>query len=201
MISDLVGAEDVDGADVGSGTLPEAGPRTGGTEADERERAQRVADDVRVRRPARVDLQPEGLHVTAQEARWLAGLSPLVGSTPRTVKRFVNAYRVLKARSPMPRVFAAELGPDSEFRRAAFLLAVLVGCEEYALAFVPALRSGRHATLGELLDATRGSGQAKAQRERIRSWAVANSWVDHPVGPLARSITEVGRFSFVDLLG
>ena len=202
MISDLVGAEDDEGEEGGgSDTVPQAGPTTPVAEADARRKAPGIADDVRpVRRPPQVDLQPEGLHVTAEEARWLAGLAPLVGSTPRTVKRFVNAYRVLKARSPLPRVFAAELGPDSEYRRAAFLLAVLVGCEEYALAFVPALRSGRHGTLGEVLDATRGSGVARAQRDRIRSWSVANDWLDRPVGPLSRSMTEVGRFSFVDLL-
>jgi YD repeat-containing protein len=200
MISDLVGAEVTDEAQPPPRETRQEGAPSGarGDAESVRGRAEGVGP---VRRPPRVDLQPEGLHVTAEEARWLAGLAPLVGSTPRTVKRFVNAYRVLKARSPLPRVFAAELGPDSEYRRAAFLLAVLVGCEEYALVFVPALRSGRHGTLGEVLDATRGSGAARAQRDRIRSWAVANDWLGRPVGPLSRSMADVGRFSFVDLLG
>ena len=200
MISDLVGAEGIDEAQ----PPPEETHQEGATSAagGAGESVRGGTEDVGpARRPPRVDLQPEGLHVTAEEARWLAGLAPLVGSTPRTVKRFVNAYRVLKARSPLPRVFAAELGSDSEYRRAAFLLAVLAGCEEYALVFVPALRSGRHRTLGEVLDATCGLVVARPHRDRIRSWSVANDWLDRPVGPLSRSMTEVGRFSFVDLLG
>ncbi|HSK54683.1 MAG TPA: P-loop NTPase fold protein [Jiangellales bacterium] len=201
MISDLVGAEvTAEAQPPPEGTRRQEGAaRAAGGDAESVRGG--VEDVGAARKPPRVDLQPEGLHVTAEEARWLAGLAPLVGSTPRTVKRFVNAYRVLKARSPLPRVFAAEMGPDSEYRRAAFLLAVLVGCEEYALVFVPALRSGRHGSLGEVLDATRGSGVARVQRDRIRSWAVANDWLDRPVGPLSRSMADVGRFSFVDLLG
>lgn len=200
MITDLVGAGSVlDGYAEVSAPTPVDAATTGSGPA--RGAPARATDDGGTGRPSStVDLRPEGLHVSADEARWLAGLAPLVGSTPRTVKRFVNGYRVLKARSPQPRAFATDIGPDSEYRRAAFLLAVLVGCEGYAAGFVSALRSGRHPTLGEVLDGVRGHGAAKTQRDRIRSWAFANGWLDRPVQPLTRTMADVGRFSFVDLL-
>ncbi|HEU4542283.1 MAG TPA: P-loop NTPase fold protein [Jiangellaceae bacterium] len=199
MISELVGADDVLDDRATPRASVRAGPPVGGVGPANGVPA--TEGGTPQRRLPTVDLEPEGLHVSADEARWLAGLAPLVGSTPRTVKRFVNGYRVIKARSTQPRVFAADLGPDSEYRLAAFLLAVLVGCEEYAVGFVAALRSGRQSTLGQVLDAVRGHGIAKSQHDQIRSWAIANGWLDRSVQPLNRTMDHVGRFSFVDMFG
>jgi hypothetical protein len=61
----------------------------------------------------------------------MSAVASLVGTTPRAVKRFVNTYRLLKARSVDPQAFDSPgEGPDAglgDHEVVAFLLAVVSG--------------------------------------------------------------------------
>jgi hypothetical protein len=56
-----------------------------------------------------------------------SAVAPLVGATPRTVKRFVNTYRLLKARASDPAEFDHPQGAIGDHEVVAFLLAVVTG--------------------------------------------------------------------------
>ena len=48
------------------------------------------------------DLQPEGLEITSDELTAMDELAPLLGRSPRALKRFLNTYRLMKVRAPDP---------------------------------------------------------------------------------------------------
>ena len=63
------------------------------------ERAERARRAATAPRPARPPLPVASLAISLAEATAMAAVAPLVGMTPRTVKRFVNIYRLLKTRA------------------------------------------------------------------------------------------------------
>jgi hypothetical protein len=69
---------------------------------------------------AKVDLNPSSLQLDDDEIRFLGKLLPILDSSPRGLKRYVNIYRLIKA-------ISAERSPSraGEARRRMFLLAVL----------------------------------------------------------------------------
>jgi hypothetical protein len=87
----------------------------------------------------RIDVTPPHLVIESWERSFLKEFHELI-ATPRAVKRFVNVYRLLKARVPAGRA-AAFLGDASggEHRAAIFLLAVLIGSPSEATDMMRAL--------------------------------------------------------------
>ena len=59
----------------------------------------------------------------------MKALRPLLGHSPRALKRFLNVYRLLKAGFPQPEqeAFTREAGPESPFQMVLFLLAIVTG--------------------------------------------------------------------------
>lgn len=83
--------------------------------------------------PARV------LKITPDEATAMSAVAPLVGTTPRTVKRFVNTYRLLKARANDPVEFGRLQGSIGDHEVVAFLLAVVTSRPTVYQRLLPAL--------------------------------------------------------------
>ncbi len=73
-----------------------------------------------------IDLNPAVLQFTRPELEYMGRLGVLMGRTPRSVKRFVNIYRLLKA-SHVEAQTPGFLGSDREFRGPLFLFAVMTG--------------------------------------------------------------------------
>ena len=69
----------------------------------------------------------------------MLAVAPLVGTTPRTVKRFVNTYRLLKARADDPAEFGRLQGSIGDHEVVAFLLAVVTGRPTVYQRLLPAL--------------------------------------------------------------
>jgi KAP-like P-loop domain-containing protein len=94
-------------------------------------------------------LPAEVLRITPPEAEAMSEVAALVGTTPRTVKRFVNTYRLLKARSDGPEEFDSS-GEDKlgDHQVVAFLLALVTGQAELARRL---LRAVQRATPGHTL--------------------------------------------------
>ncbi|THD50189.1 MAG: hypothetical protein E7774_00140 [Bradyrhizobium sp.] len=106
------------------------------------------------------------------ETALLAALAPLAGSSPRAVKRFLNAYRVSRASSaPRPVV--------------ALMLAVRLGGDRAALAAIREALAGHGPYLADLagppslvaaIDAARGAGGAISLADAQSAWEVASRY-------------------------
>jgi hypothetical protein len=151
---------------------PEPGPGSEGPLRAERPRMARV-------------MRAEALSITAAEGAALAEVAPLIGRTPRTVKRFVNTYRLIKARVTDPDGFdhIDERGLG-DHEAVAFLLAVLIG----------------HPKVADELFATLVGDVTLA--DAVPS-GVVDDWVrlhprfaEAPARSFGRWAQEVGRFAF-----
>jgi hypothetical protein len=138
----------------------------------------------RERRPV---LPARLLATTAGEAAAMAEVAPLIGATPRTVKRFVNTFRLLKARSKEPGDFGVRRDGIADHEVVAFLLAVVIGQAEAAGDLLAGL--GREAA-GTL-------GSAVSPESPIATWLAAHPrYADAPRDRFAEWAPEVARFSF-----
>ena len=90
-------------------------------------------------RTGRPSLPAQVLKITPDEATAMSAVAPLVGTTPRTVKRFVNTYRLLKAQADDPAEFSRLQGSIGDHEVVAFLLAVVTGRPAVYQRLLPAL--------------------------------------------------------------
>ena len=116
---------EADGSDLGAGSPSGAGAA-----------GALAAQHARTGRPS---LPAEVLKITSGEATAMSAVAPLVGTTPRTVKRFVNTYRLLKARADDPAEFSRLQGSIGDHEVVAFLLAVVTGRPAVYQRLLPAL--------------------------------------------------------------
>ena len=140
------------------------------------------------------NLTPGSLQIERAELEIMQALAPLLGTTPRTTKRFVNIYRILKVRAQDRPQFLRERGPASEYKVVMFLLAVTTGLPDLAPAFYSSLLSTAGGRVGDL-DLPPGE-----DRERLHSWykrPEGRPWADLPVTAVAPYAPDVRRFSFM----
>jgi hypothetical protein len=99
------------------------------------------------RRPLDLDvkteLKPQSLDIEPIELQFMENLRSLLGETPRSVKRFVNIYRLIKAVSLSQSATFVEDRPDADFKQVLFLLAVLTGLPSISRDFFRLLRFER----------------------------------------------------------
>jgi hypothetical protein len=151
-------------------------------------------------RPPRPPLPAEVLMVGPEEAPALARVAPIVGTTPRTVKRFVNTYKLIKARSKDPSKFGDRDGGglhDDEI--VSFLLAVNTGHATLAQRLFGALvAAGESETLASVVKGLDADPGADPSAALIGKWLEDHAtYADASVTALARWVPEVARFSFV----
>ncbi|MGB7982746.1 MAG: hypothetical protein WCF36_18350 [Candidatus Nanopelagicales bacterium] len=140
--------------------------------------------------------------MSAQETETLAGLAPLVGVTPRTVKRFVSTYRVLKAGSGGVAGDVGgpgDRGGPSSVEVTALLLSIVVGLEDVAPSVFAALR-GASGHLGALLDGIDPpSTGAVRELARLREWVTDHNRAADEVALYRDWAPTVARYSFAAL--
>ncbi|MGI9000708.1 MAG: P-loop NTPase fold protein [Pseudonocardia sp.] len=133
-------------------------------------------------------LEAARLTVTADELRLLEQITPLIGSTPRAVKRFVNVYLLLRA---MGRGRGWAL-PDQG--QVAVLLAIATGLPALADAMFPHLAAVT--TLPAARDATTDGGVA-AQRAQLDTWLTGHpEWQHVDLSGTSRWADLILRFRF-----
>ena len=149
-------------------------------------------------RPPRPPLPAEVMRTTQQEATAMSVVAPLVGTTPRTVKRFVNTYRLLKARALDPSEFDEPREGIGDHEVVAFLLAVVTGHPRLADHLLPALARPRPgAGVGDVVSGlTTLPGQVAASQQAVGAWLTAQGFADLPAQRFASWAAEVARFSF-----
>ena len=139
-----------------------------------------------------VRMQTAALSVTAAELTFLDELAPLLGDTPRSIKRFVNIYQLLCA-LPLPPSVESPLYEEA----VAFLLATSDGLPKlYAALSEEVQKRSTGATLANVVADAR-------QRVPAEEMARYDAWATHHPGLVATGVEKlfeparrVSRFSF-----
>ena len=143
-------------------------------------------------RTSAVRLQTAALRVTPAELTFLDELAPLLGDTPRSIKRFVNVYQLLCA-LPVP----PDVGSPLYEEAAGLLLALTDGLPRLSAALHGELEKGVPGmTLATVVGRVR-PGIPAPEMERYDGWAEDHAEL---VGTAAERFGEparrVRRFSF-----
>jgi hypothetical protein len=153
-------------------------------------------------RSTRLPLPAEVLRITPAEADAVSAVAPLLGTTPRTIKRFINTYRLLKARALDPWAFDQGTDKLGDHQVLAFLLALVTGRSQVAGYLLPALvRAPEAATVQSVItnlplppDPPLDLASAL---EAVRRWLTEHPDYEHaPAQRFSALAQEVARFSF-----
>jgi hypothetical protein len=134
--------------------------------------------------------QAAKLTVTSAELDLIEELSPLIGATPRAVKRYINIYLLL---SSMGR---SRNWPMPEQGQLALLLALATGLPDLAAEVLPTLTraTAQPHTLRTVLPADTAAG---AQLARLHTWLADHpTWHDLTLAGTDRWIDLILRFRF-----
>jgi predicted nucleic acid-binding Zn-ribbon protein len=165
------------------------------------------------------DLSPEGLEITRAELDAISDLAPLLGRSPRTLKRFVNVYRLIRVGlSPWERdLFLSDAHGLPDYRAVLLLLAVDTGAPKVAATFFNTIRETmatiplapepkkrgdkRPTGLSTLLERLEEDERTSALEDwrRVSGWLhsrLQSHALPDDVTRFARWIPRVSRFSF-----
>ncbi|WP_304608881.1 P-loop NTPase fold protein [Glycomyces amatae] len=101
--------------------------------------------------PPEPRLRPRQLEITQDELDYIAGLAPLVRS-PRSAKRLINLYRLLRARLQDDQLAAFLEGREPGYRAAIPLLALMASPTDASALFHAIEHASGHATWRSLLE-------------------------------------------------
>ena len=154
------------------------------------------------RRPESGPVPAQSLQISEAEIEAMAEVSPLIGTTPRTVKRFVNTYRLLKARAFDATTFDRRRDGLGDHEVVAFLLALVTGHAGLAARLIEAISTTQgartleetvHGLASPVLPATQ-----VASRKVVLAWLTSKrSYADGKAVRFSYWAEEVGRFSFI----
>jgi hypothetical protein len=161
-----------------------------------------------LRAPGRPHAATETLSITRDELDFFDELAPLLGETPRTVKRLVNVYQLLTA---MPGVRGDGRQAPADTLVVAFLVAINAGLPRLAPRLFESARRSPGVSLGELVDGlgeagelVDGLGQAAEPTapdgsRRLHDWLESRRlWRDLAVERLLNHLDLVERVGFTD---
>jgi len=165
-----------------------------------------------LKRDEKTEFRPHGLEIREEELAFMENLKPILGVSPRAVKRFVNVYRLVKASAMTASKDFLSDRPDADYRVVLFLLAVVTGLPTISRRFFAAVVASTDALSDTrtIADVTNGLGtepiggaaderREKADLERLRHWVTTydeSGWKDMEVGRLAVWMPRVARFSY-----
>jgi hypothetical protein len=133
----------------------------------------------------------------------MSAVAPLLGTTPRTVKRFVNTYRLLKGRAIDPASFDRPRDGLGDHQVVAFLLAVVTGQPPLSSPLLRALaRPDVFGTLEETvaaLDLPSDPASSAVAQAGVENWMREQPhYARTPARRFSSWAVEVGRFSFTN---
>jgi len=141
-------------------------------------------------------LEAAALSITSVELRFLDSLAALLGTTPRSTKRFVNLYqlvRIIYRLDPN----ASVPTPPPEYELLAFALALGEGLPKLGpVVLKAALKSEPADTFDTLLTKTRAEVD-EVQAERLDTWLASQpQWKQITAGRIAEAFRKIDRFLF-----
>lgn len=143
--------------------------------------------------PPSRELLPESLEIEPRELECMDELAPLLGRSPRALKRYVNTYRLIKVRTVDPVALFRDDPPVAPYRALLYLLALCTGAPHVAARFLDAAIASRPERIADLL-----AGQGE-ERARIEAWLADPT--SRPLSSLLAAdlrpwASEVVRFTF-----
>jgi hypothetical protein len=156
------------------------------------------------------DPHARSLEIQPQEMVFVESLAPLIGRTPRSIKRFVNIYRLIKASLPAEeQLVFCEQDSDARppFQAALFLLAVATGLPhigDQVLEQLAALRTGNSATPqptfeSMALSVPEASAEQQAEAAQLEAWlqdTYGPDWREESASHLVAWVPRIGRYSY-----
>ncbi len=150
----------------------------------------------------------ESLEIRAEEIQFMSELAPVLGRSPRALKRFVNVYRLVKA-GLSPAEYSHFLSRDfGPYQTVLFLLAIDTGTPLALPDVYTALALQRDQPPSDsadwLINALELAGVSDqgsrydAERQRLRDWMVERRTAPYLTNPdhLARWAERIARYSF-----
>lgn len=134
-------------------------------------------------------LETSPLTMTVEELVFVEALAPLLGATPRRVKRFVNTCQLLLS---LPPALSGDIGSPTRREIVCFLAAVHEGLPALSDGLFANVRAKSDATLAEFC----GHWPAGGERDRLAAWLTGRG----PWNQLRLSQLDV-RLDMVDRLG
>jgi WD40 repeat protein len=152
--------------------------------------------------PPQPEARPEQLEIGELEHGFTDRLAPLLGRSPRALKRFVNTYRLFKAREPNYEAFLSEVpetpGSDvAAYRAVLFVLAVATGLPTLGDVLLDDMVDTCEGTVRETLE--RIAPPDSDEAARLRAWLDSEAgadWGAVPVSRLRERTAQVVRFTF-----
>jgi hypothetical protein len=147
-----------------------------------------------------VDLAPSSLRLTSAELEYFDVIMPVLDTSPRGLKRYVNIYRLIKSISRIDGQALGEPGLPTAHQAAMTLLAIQSGLPVLgprlvsAVAAADAPVSEPEATLGGLIQSWLQADtlDASGESSRILAWLDANAeiaaWRAKALSPTARHV-------------
>jgi len=141
------------------------------------------------------NLSAAALAITRDELGFLDELAPLLGLTPRSVKRFVNLYQLIRIIYRLDSAETDETPPDCELL--AFILAIGDGLPQSAPALMQLARVAAETdTLTTLLE-TASSAANSPELQSLQTWLDERpAWGNISAGRLSEAFRKVDRFLF-----
>ena len=144
-------------------------------------------------------LHPQSLEITLKELAFMESLSPLLGDSPRAVKRFVNVYRLMKSLAiGEDEAFLSE-GPRASYKLVLFLLAVVTGLPGLSPKLFRALREPLAVTTTITTFAISMEAAYPSDAAVLKAWAAAPDnadWGTLMLSELVPWSRQLARFSF-----
>ncbi len=154
------------------------------------------------------NVNPERLKTTPSEKRFMEKAAPLLGRSPRAVKRFLNLYHLVKA--GLTEMEEASFLDDKEeyanFKIVLFLLAVLTGMPQFSgfifktIMEMDASKNKHHISgLIQKVDASReaaGDLLETSDWKRLKNWLETENWSELPISSLSEQIPRICRYAF-----
>jgi hypothetical protein len=157
------------------------------------------------------DPDAASLEIQTEELQYMDRLAPLLGRSPRALKRFVNVYRLLKASLPPEQLdcFLEDQSPGgASYKRVLFLLALVNGLPAVSDALLTQLNSMRDegaddaagpATLESALAwLPKDSDEIRAQAATLSAWLKAEpqGWENTSPNQLRPWVANVARYCY-----
>lgn len=153
--------------------------------------------------------QVENLTISEEELEFMKKITPIIGSTPRTLKRYGNLYRLLRVHSDLPNYSIDKL---DVYQSVMLLLSISVSNGSIARPFFTALRESKKAgfyemnqelidELKKLITAARNKMEEKDEDEKEKEDALGEQLqaLNQLHAELGKLPTEIKNFSVATL--
>jgi hypothetical protein len=153
------------------------------------------------------DLTPKSLDLRERELNFMEALAPILGRSPRSVKRFVNIYRLIKVSLPSHEQveFLKEDIIISQYQAVMFLLAIETGLQALSSTMLGMLMDDFNSYgkapkfFKEFLETLSDDSSKREEIIRLQAWLVDNSvnyWGKLEISKFSNWAPLISRYSF-----